>query len=519
MSAPSLGGSPKLLRFLDRLAHEAPSRALCQDLLDQMADSADAERAFLFWRRKDGGFRVLLARNRDGDDLPTAQDKLGHHVVQRVIERGEPVQVRDARRDRRFHTAEGSRTGRQPHGLLALPVRLRGEVAGGVYLDHRFQPLRASPAAVDEVAPWLNLLEIALQARERERQLRAARRLRAWSSDDGGDARAAGLPATFSPAKALVEFHGLFASAPDMLDLFDEARRMGQSDLALVIHGETGTGKDLLARAIHVSSPRAARQFLVVGCGGIPDPLLESELFGHARGAFTGADIERTGLLVEADGGTLLLDEVADMSPQMQQKLLRVLQDGRVRPLGRRTAVKVDVRILSSTQHDLERLVKEGLFRRDLYYRLRGTVLQVPPLRERCEEIPLLAARFLARYAAERGAEPPTLTESSLRVLLRHTWPGNVRELENEMRRLAASGDATVEAAQLSPSVRGKGNGPGAASLRAEPLSMAGVVSVAEREAILQALGRAGGNRSRAALVLGITRKALYRRMARYGIR
>jgi transcriptional regulator with PAS, ATPase and Fis domain len=303
-----------------------------------------------------------------------------------------------------------------------------------------------------------------------------------------------------------------------MLDLIELARRLGPAELPLVVLGETGTGKELLARALHLSSRRAERPFLAVTCGGIPDALLESELFGHARGAFTGAEQEKRGLLLEADGGTLLLDEVGDMSIQMQQKLLRVLEDGRVRPLGQAAAERIDVRIISATHRDLEKLVAEGRFRKDLFYRLRGAVLTLPPLRERREEVLVLAAHFLKRFAPAGREGLIQLGESARRRLSAHGWPGNVRELENEMRRLAELGSERIEEGQLSSFIAGGRGRPQLVSAISGGLKIAQVVSDAEKEAIRKALARASGNKSRAALFLGITRKALYRRMARYGM-
>jgi DNA-binding NtrC family response regulator len=282
------------------------------------------------------------------------------------------------------------------------------------------------------------------------------------------------------------------------------------------VYGETGTGKGLLARAVHLASGRRDQQFLVVSCGALPETLVESELLGHVRGAFTGADLAREGLFVQADGGTLFLDEVGDLTVDMQKKLLRVLEEGEVRPLGAKSARRVDVRLICSAGEDLENLVRLGRFRRDLYFRLKGIVLHLAPLRERREDVLPLAEHFLELHTKETGKRRPELSREVKVRLLGHGWPGNVRELENEMRRVVALGKEPL--------------GPGDLKLGPEKGSMAlaladggrtsldEVVHFAERQAVLAALQRTAGNKSQAASELGITRKALYRRLAKYGI-
>ncbi len=512
------------LRLLRKAGDIPPGREVVAEILDEMIEALGAERGFIFRPQARGGFRILLARNRDREPISDPDRRVSHHAIRRSQAGDAPVIVADARRDRRYHTEEGLRTGRQPISIVVLPLRLGGETGGGAYLDHRFQSIAASASLLEAIEHWRFLLDICLQSRERERLLlRARRRARGLAAAPAGGApfRRGRTAPSFEGAVAepatVEDCEGLVGSNPDMLDLFDQCRRLGRSDLPVVLFGETGTGKELAARAIHRSSPRAERPFLAVNCGGVPDALLETELFGHARGAFTGAEVSRPGLLVDADGGTVLLDEIGDMSPQMQQKLLRFLQDGVVRALGQRATQKVDVRILSSTQHDLDKLVEANRFRKDLLYRLRGTVLPIPPLRERREDILILAERFLDRLAKLEGVETPQLTAAGRRRLHDHSWPGNVRELENEMRRLVGLRLARVEEKDLSASVRGRGtlfaSRDGSRELRIDR-----VVSEAERAAIAQALSRSAGNKSAASRLLGITRKALYRRMTLYGL-
>jgi len=531
----------KLLDLLKRTGAAVPDLAILAEALDGAIEAAGAERGFLFRIRRGGGFRVLIARDSFGNRVADPEGRMSHHAVRKAMESGEAQAVCGARRDRRYGTEEGQRMGRQPASILVLPLRLAARAEAGVYLDHRFQSLREGTAARAVLDGWAALLALQLQARERERLLarsapggpprraggiqaesmsnnRPAAVLRRPSGAEEGEAACRGRPSLPEGPSLPQELHGFFAASPDMLDLADTASLLGRSDLPVVISGETGTGKEVLAKAIHLASPRAAHPFLVVACGGMPDGLLESELFGHVRGAYTGAEQDRDGLLVQADGGTVLLDEVGDMSPALQQKLLRVLEDGQVRPLGGKAIRKVDVRIISSTQRNMEKLLDSGSFRKDLYYRLRGTVLVVPPLRERREEIIPLAERFLERAARAAGRQGPRLSEAARRRLCAYSWPGNVRELENECRRLSVLEEAVIEEAGLSPFLKGSGKASGRGAPVPGDLDLASAVQAVEKETVARALARSAGNRSRAAQLLGITRKALYRRIARFGL-
>jgi len=237
----------------------------------------------------------------------------------------------------------------------------------------------------------------------------------------------------------------IVGDSPAMLSMMAVLDRVSSADLSVLIQGESGTGKELVARAIHENSPRRKQAFVTENCAAIPETLQESELFGYKRGAFTGADRERKGLFEVADGGTLFLDEVGDMSPSMQKKLLRALQDGEIRAVGGTRSVKVDVRVVSASNRGLLDMVKNGTFREDLYYRLNGITVELPPLRDRTEDIPLLVDVFLVRAAAELGRAMPTIVPEALDALASYRWPGNVRQLDNEIRRcLALLGDETV---------------------------------------------------------------------------
>lgn len=295
---------------------------------------------------------------------------------------------------------------------------------------------------------------------------------------------------------------------PAMERVLAQARAAAATDVSVLILGESGTGKELLAQLIHRASARRNGPFVCVSCVGLPESLAESELFGHERGAFTGAVESRLGQVASADGGTLLLDGVSDLAAAVQPKLLRVLQEREVQPVGALAPRPVDVRVVATSQRDLREAVAAGRFREDLYYRLDVVPLEIPPLRERPDDVVLLAQSFCERLAAASGAEPPQLGEEALRRLARHPFPGNVRELENLMRRaVVLYAGREVDAARLLE--------------RRTPVdaSPSGTLNLRdlERRAIARALGECGGNRTLAARALGISTRTLRNKLRRYG--
>jgi transcriptional regulator with PAS, ATPase and Fis domain len=296
---------------------------------------------------------------------------------------------------------------------------------------------------------------------------------------------------------------------------------VAQTDATVLLSGETGTGKDLVARAIHYAGSRAKRRFLAQNCGALPETLLESELFGHKRGAFTGAHADKEGLFEICDGGTIFLDEVGEMTPGMQVRLLRVLQDGEIRPLGSAETRKVDVRIIAATNRELRKEVAQGRFREDLYYRLRVVEITLPPLRERREDVPLLAQHFLDVANKRMGRELKGFTQAAMQRLLSHPWSGNVRELENEIERaVALAGDRdTISLDMLSEHLRGADAAPAAAALDGPPAdwNLSRAVDDLKRHMIVSALQETG-SKTRAAERLGIPRQSLQKMMKRLGM-
>ncbi len=324
----------------------------------------------------------------------------------------------------------------------------------------------------------------------------------------------------------------LVGRSPALLEIFKSIGRLATRDVSVLITGESGTGKELVARAIHAASPRADRPFVAVNTAAIPRELLESELFGHERGAFTGAVAARAGRFREAAGGTLFLDEVGDMPMDLQAKLLRVLQDGEVTPVGGAAPQVVDLRIIAATHRDLDAAVAAGGFREDLLYRLRVVPLHIPPLRERRDDIPVLAQHFLARYAPQLAGGRRVLTDAALERLLRHAWPGNVRELENALKRAlvlssseplggddfaflearaGAEAEQSLEDLVRCEASRGLDAADGEVYRR--------TIERVERPLIEAALARTDGNQIRAAALLGINRNTLRKKIAQLGIR
>jgi two-component system nitrogen regulation response regulator GlnG len=311
-----------------------------------------------------------------------------------------------------------------------------------------------------------------------------------------------------------------------MLDVFKTIGRVSPRDVPVLITGESGTGKELVARAIHAASPRAERAFVAVNTAAIPRDLLESELFGHERGAFTGAVASRAGRFREASGGTLFLDEIGDMSSDLQAKLLRVLQDQQVTPVGSSQSMHVDVRILAATHRDLDQAVREGAFREDLLYRLRVVPMHLPPLRDRREDIRVLADHFVAHYADELAGGPRSLADETISVLMRHSWPGNVRELENAMKRALVLGSGSVLSPEDRAFIREPEVTQSATTLdelvrreadaeldRESDEIYRSIIERVERPMIEAALARTEGNQIRAAALLGINRNTLRKKI------
>ncbi len=314
-----------------------------------------------------------------------------------------------------------------------------------------------------------------------------------------------------------ISFCGMIGRSKKMQALFQMIRLVASSDATVLIYGESGTGKERVAQAVHKRSPRRDRPFIAIDCGALPEALLESELFGHVKGAFTGATSNKKGLLEEAEGGTFFLDEISDTSLVFQSKLLRALQEGEARPVGGNRSVKINVRIIAATNRSLKEGIAKKTFREDLYYRLAVMPIMIPPLHGRLDDIPLLVDHFIKKYTAKNGKGPRYLSKEASELLLRMPWKGNVRELENVIERgvlVSQQPEISLESLLIEEEVTSLGYSPSSSlfSLKQEALLRV------ERERIIESLQECDGNKSRAARALGISRASLYNKLKRYQI-
>ncbi|MBN1771990.1 MAG: sigma 54-interacting transcriptional regulator [Deltaproteobacteria bacterium] len=521
--APGRGSAEPAMRLLalaPGMLAERDTQRVLERALDAGLDVLGGERGFLLLR--DGSdWRVAAARNIDRESIRRAAFKFSRSVAEQVADTGEPVLTASAVDDPRFAAA------RSVHQLalqsiVCVPIRSPDRVLGTIYVENRFSRgrfdaghLRLAQALADQVALALEAGRLERELHERAEELERARAELARRVEVQEDELARlerEVRRSREGTTLRHEYAGIVGRGPAMRRLLATLDRVAETSLPVLIEGATGTGKELVARALHDHGPRRGRPFLSVNCGALPDLLLESELFGHARGAFTGADRARPGLMREASGGTLFLDEVGETSPAMQVKLLRALQNAEVTPLGIDHAVPVDVRIVAATNRDLARRTAEGRFREDLFYRLNVVRLRVPSLAERREDIPELAAHFLARLAPQTGGTPKRLGRAALRALVRHDFPGNVRELENLLATAAVFASGEELRPEDLPLPAAASTAAAAGGSRREQLR------AADRLLVGQTLRACAYNLSEAARRLGISRPTLYHRLREYGL-
>ncbi|MCC6752177.1 MAG: sigma 54-interacting transcriptional regulator [Deltaproteobacteria bacterium] len=531
--APSdAGPTPaQLLRLLE-LNTELNQRLSLEQLLTRILDCAieltGAERGFVLLGDPDR-LRVAAGRNVDQEALRSGVKKFSRTIARLAMTEGRPVVAADAMEDERLGQ-QLSIHGLKLRAVLCVPLRAGREARGALYVDNRFRPRAFDQVHVTLVEAFAEQAGIALEtarlledsARHRELlgQAKAEletlnQRLEAQVVQQAQELSEISVRLRSQEEELVRRFNAakLVGRSKVMRELFLQIDRVAQADVPVLIWGESGTGKELVARAIHYTSPRKAHPFVSLNCGAIPPTLLESELFGHSRGAFTGALRDRPGLFEVAGRGTLFLDEVGDMPAEMQVKLLRILQEGAFRRVGEEHERKSHCRVLSASLHRLEELVAKGRFREDLYYRLNVVQLAVPALRERREDIPLLVDHILAGLPRKVKVSPRALA-----ALVDFDWPGNVRQLENELQRSALLADETIEVGSLSPALRRADPGPskGGASRAA---GLADALRGHERQLIQQALRETNYHVTEAAERLGLHRVVLHRKMRALGIR
>lgn len=502
----------RLLKMYRRLAREDDLERLLGQVCDAMMELTDAERGVVVVRA--GDTRLELAR--EFAEQEAGGPNFSRSIIDKVLTTNAPLLSVDASEDDRFGESK-SISHLNLRSVVAVPLRFRGEVLGAAYVDHRLRRGAFSEHDLALMEDFAELAGLAVanahalhQARARAESL-AKEQSELSSLLDMRNAEVQGLRETLRSARHQRDersvYRGMVGASPAMQKLYRLIDRLSDSDVPVVIYGESGTGKELVARALHEAGARGDGPFVAENCGAIPETLLESVFFGHARGAFTGANTARPGLFEAADGGTIFLDEIGEMSASMQTKLLRVLQEGEVRRVGENKTRKVDVRVVAASNKDLQALVEAGGFRRDLFYRINVVRLEIPPLRDRREDVLALVAHFLERY----GAPKLELSAAARRQLLRYPWPGNVRELENEVQRWVALVEDKVRPGDLAAAISGAGglvDDPD--DLRIKPR-----IEAMERALITRALERSSGNQTHAAELLGLSRYGLQKKLKR----
>jgi Nif-specific regulatory protein len=465
-------------------------RELLNKVMDLAIDSVGAERGLVFlYRSETDEMDMVVARNMEHQTIKDAHEY--SRSILKEVGRGRSILSVDAIADERFKRYQ-SVAAFQIRSLMCVPLRMRSRIIGTVYVDTRRpgvvfaeDDLRFLEAFANQAAIAIENARLYEQVRQENRYLREA-------------------------VQERYGYENIVGRSARMREVFALLSRVSPTNLTVLIRGESGTGKELVARAIHHNSPRRDRRFFSENCAALTDTLLESELFGHVRGAFTGADASRKGLFELADGGTLFLDEVGDMSLAMQSKLLRVLQEGEIRPIGGETTRRVDVRIVSATNRDLEALVREKKFRQDLYFRLNVFSVRLPALRERRDDIPLLVDHFLAKLARDNDTPRLRVDPGLMALLTRYDWPGNVRELENQICKMSlfVTGEVlTRDAAAHDPEFYAK-----------IAVTSRGVETHLSADDVRAALRDTGGNRERAADLLGVSRATLFRKLKQFRI-
>ena len=512
----------RLHRISKALNSELHLDRLLEIIMDHVVEVSGAERGFLVLAAAEDEPEVRVARNFEQEDVQSPEGGFSASIVKQVMDSGQAVLTANAIEDDRFQDTL-SIAAIRARSVMALPFRVRGSIVGAAYVDNRLQRGAFGKA---ELATLTSLVDLAGTAIERarlyeenERHLREVEtlnerlKLRVVTTERELDETRDRLRTVGEPAGSYPQIIGESRPMREMLRLLD---KIVQTEEPILIQGESGTGKELVARAVHHNGPRARKPFLSENCAALPDTLLESELFGHVRGAFTGAERDKKGLFELADKGTLFLDEVGDMSPEMQKRLLRALQEGEIRPVGGKSIRKVDVRIVSASNKDLDRLVRAGEFREDLYYRLKVLTIQLPPLRDRKDDVPLLVEHFL-RLHQPQGRPPRRLGEGVMTALQSYDWPGNIRELENEVTRMVSLGDETIVPDILSESIRrGTSLVAGSEEETEAVQNLLELVESVERREITKALTQSQGNKTKAAELLGISRFTLQRKLEKY---
>jgi len=496
-------------------------------IVDAAIELSGAERGFLILTANESeAIAFRAARNLERAEVERPDRKVSSTIAREALANGATVVTGEAQKDERYRGA-GSVAELKLRSVVALPLRVRGKVTGVLYLDHRYKSglflprvVRTLEALADQAAQTLEASRLLRELKLRTDEL-ARERERLATQVESQTLEIRDIRQKLQESRAELAFKydysRIVGRSRKMKEIFRLLDKVIPSAVPVFIHGESGTGKELVARAIHWNGPRRDGPFVSENFSALSDTLLESELFGHVKGSFTGAIDDKKGLFELANQGTIFLDEVGDLSEKVQKDLLRVLEEREVRPIGANKSVPVDVRIVSATHRDLKEMVKEGTFRQDLYYRLNVFSIMLPPLRDRKEDIPILAERFLEEVANEASVPPKRLDPSALKKLLAHDWPGNVRELKNLLDRTALMARGDVIQAEDIDMEQKVGASSDDASADATKTWNDAKESFARRY-LKDVLARSGGNISLAARESGMLRQAFQRLLKRHGI-
>jgi transcriptional regulator with GAF, ATPase, and Fis domain len=484
-ASTELTGLRKLYDFSQRLMDLRSVPDLLGSLMDAVIEVTNADKGFLILVDGDGP-RVAVARNLKQENLTDAVRQLSDSIIKRVIESRKPLIVSDALHDEQWSGSE-SVMNLKLCSVMCAPLMSQGELLGILYVGNDNVVNLFEERSLDVLTIFAGQASLILQ--------------NALLLDS--------LQADFNNLKQKLEmsrFGDIIGSSPTMLEVFRTVEKVANTDISVLITGETGTGKELIARALHDRSSRASKSFIVVNCGAIPENLIESELFGHVRGAFTGAIATRPGKFQLADGGTLFLDEVGELPLALQVKLLRALQEKVVLKVGDTKPERVDIRVVAATNRELENEMRAGNFREDLFYRLNVINIHLPALRARGDDILVLAKYLLQKYATEMGGKVKGFTPNALIAIRKYDWPGNVRQLENRVKKAIVMCDKTLI---------------GVEDLDMLPEAIAPITTLTQaredfqRRYILEVLERNNGNRTKTARDLGVDPRTIFRYLER----
>ena len=484
LSGPELATS-RLAQFARQLANEPGVDSALARLLDALIEVVQADKGFVLVVN-DGMPQVLKARNFQRENVADAVESLSDTIVRRVLETRQPLRIEDALHDSQFNASE-SVVNLKLASVMCLPLVMRGEMVGAIYVGNDKLTNLFTERELEVATSFCSTAVLLVELGRQLNELRADKKALLDRLDEHA-------------------YGDIIGACDAMRDIFRKIDKVAGTDISVLVTGETGTGKELIAHEIHRRGPRKNGPFVAINCGAIPENLLESELFGHAKGAFTGAVAARPGRFQAASGGTLFLDEIGEMPVALQVKLLRALQDRAVTRVGENKPEAVDIRVVAATNKDLDEEMKVGRFREDLYYRINVVHLHLPALRDRGEDATMLAKWFLGRVVRELGSKVKGFSPQALVAIKRYRWPGNIRQLENRIKKAVVLADRPL----ISPD-----------DLELRPEQLEPILPLAEardewqKRYINEVLERNGGNRTKTAKDLGVDPRTIFRHLER----